>query len=90
MNVIPTKVNANSDDIQSAMLHHVMRRLTEPTILQREGSSSILSDNNSILGIYMLGTLRPVLEKMKNFEVKLEMFAHPTDYDKCPVSFPKS
>ena len=37
MNVIPTKVSANSDEIQSAMLHHVMRRLTEPTLLQREG-----------------------------------------------------
>ena len=38
MNVIPTKISANSDVIQSAMLHHVMRRLTEPTLLQREGN----------------------------------------------------
>ena len=37
MNVILTKVNANSEEIQSAMLHHVMRRLTEPTLLQKEG-----------------------------------------------------
>ncbi|CAG5088130.1 Oidioi.mRNA.OKI2018_I69.PAR.g11741.t1.cds [Oikopleura dioica] len=71
MNVIPTKVSANSDEIQSAMLHHVMRRLTEPTLLQREG-------------IFMLGCLKAILKKLEPFEVKLEIFAHPTDYDRFP------
>ena len=34
----------------------------------------------------MLGSLRPILEKLGKFETKLEMFAHPSDYDRFPVS----
>ncbi len=36
----------------------------------------------------MLGSLRPIFEKLGKFETKLEMFAHPSDYDKFPVSLP--
>ncbi|CAG5110487.1 Oidioi.mRNA.OKI2018_I69.chr2.g4886.t1.cds [Oikopleura dioica] len=77
MNVIPTKVHANSEEIQSAMLHHVMRRLTEPTLLQKEG-------------IFMLGCLRGIFKKLEPFEVKLNLFAHPTDYDRFPKSLSES
>jgi hypothetical protein len=34
----------------------------------------------------MLGSLRPILEKLGKFETKLEMFAHPSDCDRFPVS----
>ena len=33
----------------------------------------------------MLGSLKPILDKLKPFNVKLQMFAHPTDYDRFPV-----
>jgi len=36
----------------------------------------------------MLGSLRPIFENLGKFETKLEMFAHPSDYDKFPVSLP--
>ena len=37
------------------------------------------------LGIFMLGSLKPILDRLEPFKVKLEMFAHPTDYDRFPV-----
>ena len=40
MTVIPTKMSSNADEIQAAMLHHLMQRLSLPTFLQREGQLS--------------------------------------------------
>ncbi|CAG5107646.1 Oidioi.mRNA.OKI2018_I69.chr1.g3426.t1.cds [Oikopleura dioica] len=69
MNVIPTKMNANEDQIQAALVHHVMQRLSRPTLLQREG-------------IHLLGSLKPILDRIGQVQPVLEIYSHPTEYDK--------
>ena len=83
MTVIPTKINANESEIQAALLHHVMQRLARPTFLQREGKLPAFSELfREYLGIHLLGSLKPILDKIREVEAVLEIFFHPTEYDK--------
>jgi len=76
MTVIPTKMNANEDEIQAAMLHHVMIRLSRPTFLQREG-------------IYLLGSLKSIIDRIGPVQPVLEIFSHPTEYDRSATELHK-
>ena len=85
MTVIPTKMNANEDEIQGAMLHHVMKRLSRPTFLQREGKVDIIPYPNACVGIHMLGSLKPIFDRIGGVQPVLEIYSHPTEYDRCPA-----
>ena len=84
MNVIPTKMNANEDEIQSAMLHHLMQRLSLPTFLQQEGQFHLTRDLFLSLrvGVHLLGSLKSIIDRIGPVRPVLEIFSHPTEYDR--------